>query len=318
MKFFLVVLVFFSSVLAGELHLPKFHFMASGAVNDIVVQDNKLYAATDASYLDVFSLINHKKIQSIKLDKIIDFMGDTIDSTIFSVDVMAGKIMMLSQGLKGYSRVYLYENEKLSLLIKDTDHLAVSKAKFLDKNTLLLALLSDEIISYDIQKNKQNYRVASSASKFSDFVLNEDKSQVVVADESGTLQVLNTKDGKHLLTLSGQNLDDVFGVDYKNGIIATAGKDRRVVIYDTNVGEAYYKTSSFFIYSVGLSPSGTVAAYSSDVSNNITLFNTSTQSIIAEYGGNKSPLSKILFISEDEFIVSSAKKKINLYKRGEE
>ena len=318
MKFFLLILVFFSFIFAKELHLPKAHFMASGSVNDIVVQNKKLYAATDASCLDIFSLQNHKKIKTIKLEKIIDFMGDTIDTTIFSVDVIAGKIMMLSQGLEGYNRVYIYEKGKLDLLVADKDHLAISKAKFLDKNTLILALLSDEIISYNITKHKQNYRVDSSSSKFSDFVLNEDKSQVVVADESGDLQLLSTKNGKHLETFSGNNLDDVFGVDYKNGIIATAGKDRRVVIYDIKKGGAYYKTSSFFIYSVGLSPSGKIVAYSSDVNNNITLFDTKTKENIAEYGGNKSPLSKILFLNENEFIVSSAKKKINLYKRNEE
>ena len=313
MKFFLLLFLFNVSIFAGELLSPKFHFTASGSVNDIVVKGNKLYAATDASCLDIFNLKTHKKIQTIKLEKIVDFMGDIIDATIFSVDVIDNQIMMLSQGLDGYSRIYLYQDAKLSLLIKNRDKLAVSKAKFLNNDTLLLGLLSDEIISYNIKTNKQNYRIDSSSSKFSDFVLNEDKSQVVVADESGNLQLLRTKDGKHLHSFNGQNLDEVFGVDYKKGIIITAGKDRRVVVYDTNSNDSYYKSSSFFIYSVGLSPSGIIAGYSSDVHNNITIFNTKTKSIIAEYGGNRSPLSKILFVSEKEFIVSSASKKINLY-----
>jgi len=117
MKFFLLVLVFFSSLFARDLHLPKAHFMASGSVSDIVVNDNKLYAATDASCLDIFNLKTYKKTESIKLDEIVDFMGDTIETTIFSVDVIDAKIMMLSQGLQGYSRVYIYEKNKLSLLI---------------------------------------------------------------------------------------------------------------------------------------------------------------------------------------------------------
>jgi len=312
MKFFLLILVFFSFIFAKELHLPKAHFMASGSVNDIVVQNKKLYAATDASCLDIFSLKNHKKIKSIILDKIIDFMGDKIDTTIFSVDVINNRIMMLSQGLEGYSRVYLYEKGKLFLLIKDKDHLAVTKAKFLDRNTLLLALLSDEIISYDIKKHKQNYRVDSSSSKFSDFVLSEDKSQVVVADESGDLQLLSTKDGKHLHMFSGENLDDVFGVDYKNGIIATAGKDRRVVIYDGT--SAYYKTAHFFIYSVGLSPSAKLVGYASDEQNNVTVFRTKTKSTVGVFGPNKMTISNILFINENEFFINSSSRNIGYYK----
>lgn len=313
MRTVFLLIVFMNVLFAKELQLPQAHFIASGGVNDIVIQNNKLYAATDASCLDIFNLKDYKKIQSIQLEKIVDFMGDTIETTIFSVDVMAGKIMMLSQGLKGYSRVYLFQNGKLSALIKDEDHLAITKAKFLDKHTLLFALLSDEIIAYDIKNHTQNYRVDSSASKFSDFVLSEDKSEVIVADESGDLQLLHTKDGQHLKSFTGKNLDDVFGVDYKNGIIATAGKDRRIVIYDTKRDTAYYKKSSFFIYSVGLSPSGQRVAYSSDVYNNIRLFNTQTKETIAEFSGNKSPPSKILFINENTFLVSSAKKMINSY-----
>ena len=313
MRTLLLFLMLITSLFSKELHLPQAHFRASGAVNDIVAHNNRLYAATDASSLDIFSLKNQQKIKSIHLEKIVDFMGDSVDTTIFSVDVTDTKIMMLSQGLEGYSRVYIFEDEKLSALIKDEDHLAITKAKFLDNNTLLLALLSDEIISYDIAKHVQNYRVDSSASKFSDFVLSEDKSQVVVADESGDLQLLRTQDGKHLKSFTGENLDDVFGVDFKKGIIATAGKDRRVVIYDTRGANTYYKKSSFFIYSVGLSPSGNRVAYSSDVHNNITLFNTQTKETLAEFGGNKSPLSKILFLDENTFLVASAKKIINLY-----
>ena len=307
-------LFFFSFVNADTFHQPQAYFLASGGVSDMVVAKGKLYVATDASCVDVFQVKNQKKITTINLDKIVDFMGDIVDTKVFSVDVNSKKMMILSQGLDGYSRVYIYEKKKLKLLIDEKKHLAIIKAKFLSESTLILALLSDEIISYDIQKQQQNYRVDSSASKFSDFVLKEDKSQVIVADESGDLQVLDTQSGKHLQTLSGKNLDDVFGVDYKNGIIATAGKDRRVVIYNQKNASAYYKSSSFFIYSVGLSPSGNIVAYSSDVKNNITLFNTHTKSTIKKFGGNKSPLSKILFLNEKEFLVASSRKKINFYR----
>ena len=104
------------------------------------------------------------------------------------------------------------------------------------------------------------------------------KTEIVVADESGELQIYNTKSSKHIKTLSGQNLDNVFAVDYKNEIIATAGQDRRVVVYNMNYNSAYYKTSNFLIYSVGLSPSGKFVAYASDENNNVTVFKKNTKS----------------------------------------
>ena len=102
-------------------------------------------------------------------------------------------------------------------------------------------------------------------------------------------------------------------VAYKNGIIATAGQDRRVVIYAYKFDSAYYKSSSFLIYSVGLSPSGKRVAYSSDENNNITVFNTITTSTLGKFGGNKMTLTNILFLNENEFLVASDDKTINFY-----
>ena len=314
MRYILLALIFSVTLFGAKIQKASLAYKASGNVTDMVVSKGLLYASTDASCVDVFNLKTKKVIKKIKIDQIEDFTGEVIDAKIFTVDILDGKVLILSQGLKGYNRVYIYEHDKLSLLIADSDELAVSKAKFLDKNKILLALISDEIISYDIKNKKIIYRATSSASTFSDFDLSDDKKKVIVADESGDLQLLRTKDGSHFKSFSGQNLDNVFQVDYKKGIIVTAGKDRRIVIYNTLLNSSYYKSSNFFIYSVGLSPSAKIVAYSSDVNNNVTLFNRKTKSTLGVFGGNRSTLSKILFLNENEFLVSGASQKINLYK----
>ena len=314
MKYIFVIFVLILPLFAGKMQTPVDKYIASSSVTDMVVQKNRLYVATDGSCIDIFNLKSKKLVQKITIEKIEDFMGDIIDAKIFSVDIINNKILILSQGMQGYRRVYIYENDALSLLIQESDSLSIAKAKFIDKNTIFLALLSDEIISYDMKKHHKNYRVSASASKFSDFALSDDKRKVAVVDESGDMQLLRTKDGSHIHSYSGENLDNVFGVDYKSHFIATAGQDRRIVIYNTQTNAAYYKSSSFFIYCVGFSPSGKLAAYSSDVKNNITLFNTSTKINIAQYKGTKSTLSKILFLDEKTFLVSSNSRTINLYK----
>lgn len=314
MKIILILSFLIASLFGTLIEQPLLSLESSGAVTDMVALKDKLYSATDASCVDVFDLKTKKMIQKIEIEKIKDFMGDIVDAKVFSVDVLNNKLLILSQGTQGYRRVYIYANDALKLVIPDSLSLSIAKAKFLDKDTILLALLSDELISYDITKQKQNYRVQASNSKFSNFALNEKKTQVVVSDESGNLQLMNTKDGSLIKTYKGQNLDDVFQVDYKNGIIATAGKDRRVVIYDTKTDSAYYESSSFFIYSVGLSPSGKLVGYASDVNNNVTVFNTKTKKTLGVFGGNKITLSNILFLNEKEFLVSSDDEIINLYK----
>lgn len=314
MKNIFTLIILISSLYGATLQKPTAQFISSGAVTDIVYKDAKLYSATDASCVDIFDTTTKKIIKKIKVSQIKDFMGDIIDSKVYSIDVIKDKILILSQAQKGARRVHIYENGKLELFIPYTDRLFIAKAKFINENTILLGLLSNEIISYDLKNKKINYRVSISQSKFSNFALNEDKSEVVIADESGDLKIHATKDASRLKELSGQNLDNVFQVDTKNGIIATAGQDRRVVIYAPKFNSAYYEHAKFLIYSVGLSPSGKIVGYASDEDNNVALFNTITKSKLGLYGGNKMTLSNILFINEKEFFVSSDDKTINFYK----
>jgi hypothetical protein len=312
-KSILLILLFVSTLCFGvDIKKPVASYEASGGVIDMLHANGKLYAATNASSVDIFDIKSKEMIQQIKVGKIKDFMGDEINSKVYSVDVIDDKILILSLGNKGFRRVHIFSDNKLELIIPIEERLYISEAKFIDSDTILLALLSDDIISYNIKTKKQNWSVQSSQSKFSHFVLNEDKSKVIVADESGNLKIHSTKDGKHLKTLSGENLDNVFRVDTKNGIIATAGQDRRVVIY--GAGKPYYKTANFLIYSVGLSPSGKYVGYASDENNNVTVFNTRTKSTIGVFGDNKMIISTIVFLNEKEFFVSCDDKTINFYK----
>ena len=308
-----IVVLVISSLFGADIQQPSKQYSTSGSVVDMAVQDERLYSATDASCVDVFDLKTAKLVSQINVEKIKDFMGDIIHSKVYSVDVMKGRVVLLSQASKGFRRVHIHTEGKNELLISADDKLYIAKARFLDENTLLLALLGNQVISYDIKKRKQNWKVSVSQSKFSDFMMNEERDEVVVADESGDLKILSTKDGSLLKTLSGQNLDNVFQVDYKNGIIATAGQDRRIVVYNTLFLSAYYKSSSFLIYSVGISPSGKRVGYASDENNNVTVFDTSSKNTIGIFGGNKMTLNKILFLTETAFLVASDDRTVNLY-----
>ncbi|MBW6488120.1 WD40 repeat domain-containing protein [Sulfurimonas sp.] len=313
MKPFILLTLLVGFLFGADIKEPKASFISSGSVIDILYQDGRLYSATDAGCVDIFDFKSRAILKKIEVPKIEDFMGDEIDSKVYSVDKINTKIMILSQGRDGFRRVHINQDGKTQLLIDYSKALTIAKAKFLNENTILLALLSNELISYDIKKRTNNWLIQVSGAKFSDFVLNESKDEVVIADESGNLKIHSTKDGKLLKTLAGENLDNVFQVDYKNGVIATAGQDRRVVIYAPKTGSAYQIKSDFLVYSVGLSPSGAIVGYASDENNNVTLLNSVTKSKIARFGKNKMTLNRIVFINENEFLVASDDKTINLY-----
>lgn len=306
-------LILFLNLNAKDLE-PNFSLIASGAVTDLVLKEEKLYVATTASSLDIFDINTKEKIDSIKTSKIKDFTGDIIDSKIYSVDVLEDNILLVSQGEKGGRNLSIFNNGKISNLIEDKERLFIAYAKFLDENHLIFALLSNQIYLYDIKNKKILKELQISQSKFSNFKLTSDKTKVVVSDESGILTMLNSKTFEIIKTFKNQNLDNVFQVDIKNDIILTAGQDRRSAVYSLDGRISYYKEFSFLIYSAGLSPSGTLAAVASDEENNVTVFNVNSKENICNLTQNRSTLTNILFINENEIIVSSDDKKINFYK----
>jgi len=309
-----LITLLFLLQLNAEILKPNFIYEGSGGVTDMVYKDAKLYAATAEGTVDIYDTKEQRLIKTIKVPNIKDFVGDEVASKVYSVDIVNGKIMIASQGKMGYRRVHIYENEKLTEVISTERSYTISKAKFIDENRLLIALLSNELILYDIQNDKALYREQISASKFSNFALNEKKDELVLADESGDLELISVKDGKILKQFKGQNVDNVFQLDYKNGIIITAGQDRRTAIYSRDGAVAYYKEGSFLIYSAALSPSGKVAAYAADEHNNVTLFDTQSKANIAKLGFHKATLTNILFINEKELFTASDDNHINYWK----
>ncbi len=313
MRVLLFLTFLFSFLFSAEIKEPARSFTSSGGVVDLLYKEGRVYSATNASCVDIFDYKSGMLIEKIKVEKIEDFMGDLVDSKVYSIDLFNDKMLILSQDKQGFRRVHIHQDGKTKLLFDHSKSLTVAKARFLDENTILLGLLSNELVSYDINKGSINWMTQVSGAKFSDFALNETKETVVVADESGDLKIHSTKDGKRLKLLSGQNLDNVFQVDYKNSVVATAGQDRRAVIYDLKSDSSYYIESGFLIYSVGLSPDGRTVGYASDEENNISLVDVSTKTPLGKFGGNKMTLTKIVFINKNEFLTASDDKVINLY-----
>ena len=315
-KLFLIAFYFNLFVLtinAKDLN-PSKSLIASGGVSDLVLVENKLFVATTASAIDIFDISTDEKIDSIKLPKIKDFIGDTIDSKIYSVDVLNDSVLILSQGEQGGRNLGIYKNGQMQNIIDDSQRMFIGRAKFLDENHIIYALLSNQIYLYDIQNKKILKEIQISQSKFSNFKLTKDKSKFIVSDESGVITMLDSKSFEVLKTFKNQNLDNVFQADIKGNLILTAGQDRRAAVYNIDTNSAYYKEFSFLIYSVALSPNTNLAAVASDEENNVTIFNTKTKENLYKLFLNKATLSNILFLNENELFVASDDKEINYYK----
>ncbi len=284
---------------------PVENIEINGTAKDMVLEGNRLVIATDMGHIEVYDIEKKQKIKEISIPDVKDFMGDMMPARVMSTDVIGDKYLLLSDsGKGGYSNLYVYD-KNLTQLLSAEDREAIIKARFIDETHILLGYLSNEVALLDIKTKKEQYRIQLSESKFSDFALNEDKSQVVFSCESGVLNVVDVKSGKKLKELKGQNVDNVYRVDFKNGMVSGAGQDQRGSLYDVRTGRGDYIKGSFLIYGTALSPSASKVAFAMDEKNNISIYNTSSKSKIALLKGQKSTLNVIIFKDENRLFSAS-------------
>ncbi|WP_294957432.1 hypothetical protein [Sulfurovum sp.] len=278
----------------------------NGTAKDMVLEGDHLVVATDMGHIEVHDTVKKEKIKEISIPDVKDFMGDIAPARVMSTDTIDGKYLLLSDsGKGGYSNLYLYDDHNLTQLLSAEDKEAIIKARFIDGTHILLGYLSNEVALLDITTKKERYKVQLSESKFSDFALNEDKTQAVFACESGVLSIVDVQSGKMLKELKGQNLDNVYKVDFKHGMVSGAGQDQRASLYDVASGKGDYIKGHFLIYATALSPLADKVAFAMDEKNNISIFNTSTKSKIALLKGQKSTLNVIIFKDENRLFSAS-------------
>ena len=306
MKHVLAALLLSASLFAVESYVPVATIDINGTAKDMVLHQNRLLVATDKGHIEVYDSESREKVKEVFIPDVKDFMGDVMPARVMSTDALDGQYLLLSDsGKGGYSDLYLYKEEKLVKILGPEDKSAIIKARFVDENRILLGYLSDEVGLLDIVSKKELYRTQLSESKFSDFMLNEDKSQAVFSCESGVLSILDVKSGKVIKELEGQNVDNVYKVDYKSGMVSGAGQDRRGSLYEVKSGKGTYIPGDFLIYATALSPSAKKVAFAMDEKNNISIYNMASKSKIALLKGQKSTLNVIIFQDENRLFSAS-------------
>ncbi len=291
---------------------PVHTFLASGAVTDLVLKDELLYIATNKNTIDVFNTKNNQVVTKIKVPIIKNFIGDIIDAKIYSIDIIENRVLIVAQGEKGFRNIYEYKNNQLKPIITTDKKMYISKSKYINEDQIIISSLGNQLFLYDLKTKKILWQIQVSQSRFSNFALNENRTKIIIADESGSLKQVNTKTGEQEKVYSGLNVDNVFQVDIKNNTIITASKDRRCAIYQ-NFNQ-YYKKANFFVYSAGLSPSGKIAGFSNNEDNDIMIFNTQNKKQLHTLKGHKATLSNILFKNENELFSASDDNEVYYWK----
>lgn len=310
-RLILILIFTISSVVGMDNLKPSFSINAHGDVQDMVYLNNTLYVATSVGVVDVFNIKNRKIQGSIKIPKIKDISSQPIDAKIYSIDTFANQLIFVSEGENGHRNLWFSKDNRCNKLISTNQKWTIKEAKFVDKNRVLIALLSNELILWEINTRKIIYRVQPTSLYFSHFALSEDRKTFVTTDESGEIRQINSQNGKVIRVYSGINLDKIFQLDYKKGVILSGGQDRKAGIYGTKSNGAM--DFDFLLYSVALSSDAKYGAIAYNENSDIVIIDILGKNRLYNLQGSVATITKIIFMSNKQIIASSEDKKINIW-----
>jgi len=303
-RFGLLFYVVFSTILCfGQVIQPALKIKTSGAITDFFIDGSNITLSTDAGTIEEFSLSSGKRLNINNLHMMVDFMGDPAPTKVYSIDRFETKILIVTQGNHGFRNLLIADkNDTIKVIDANRDKLMIKKARFINNKFILLGLMSNELILYDFDKKEIVYTSTISAYSFSDFYLNKNKQFAYSSDESGIVHKIDVIDGKIVEEFAGNNVDNVYRLVYKNGVIITAGQDRRVGVYNSITGKNYYLQKDFLIYSVALSSDAFIGAFTASEENDISVFNVETRNELMKLKGHTSVITKMEFIDKHTLV----------------
>ncbi len=285
-----------------EVH-PTLKIKTAGAITDFFIENSKVVLSTDGGTIETYNINTGKQTDFVQLPQMKDFMGDDVPTKIYSIDKVMGKLLVVTQGHHGFRNVSTFENGKQEEIFNaDKDKLMIKKARWINNNTILLGLMSNDLILFDVGQKKVICELSISPYTFSDFSLTTDKQFVFTADESGIVHKIEVNNCLVKQEFTGINVDNIYQIVTKNRIVISAGQDRRVGVYNTIIGEDYFLQKGFLVYSVGLNAEGSIGAYSATEDNKISIFKTASRNESCVLSGHESVVTKMAFFDDHTLI----------------
>jgi len=298
-RIFLIFLLISFSLFAETILLKS--VKVKGSILDFVVRDDRIYFATDKSKVLVYDK-DLNKLEEIKVRKIKNFLDELIDSDIYSVDEIDKKVLLLAQAEDGYSELFIFKNGKLEKVLDKSLKLYAKAAKFIDKNRVLLALMSDDVVIFDINLKKIICKKSVGEYFFSTMAIDATRTRAVIGDEGGEVVVVNTKKCDIEKRFVDINKDKILALYIANNLVAAGGRDKKLVIYNLDNKSYKFLKGEFFVYVTSISPGGTLVAYADNEKYDIKVVEYPTFNRISILSGHKNIINKIIFLDENILI----------------
>ena len=314
MKKILYIFIVMSHILLYAKNItPLTTIQTSGIVSDFVEDKGYLYVGTDAGVVDIIDLSTQKIVKQIHFGSFQTARGEMLPVRVHCVDRFQNKTLLVTSGISGFRNVWVDDGKTLKKIIDESKHIMPKSAFFTQEGKIVFGTFGSDTILYDNLENTKLYERHISPSTMGGMALSQDKKKMIISDESGEVRVMDVNTSKVEKTLSKEHVDNIYRVAYSQGVIVTAGQDRRVGVYFPN-GNSYHLKSNFLVYAVGLSPNAKTAIYSSGFEHDLQLFDTANGSKGDTLVGHYAIPNKILFINETSIISSGDEDKIFFWK----
>lgn len=273
---------------------------------DIVIRHNIVWGSLANG--EVLKISPYGKIlEKMQLPKKIDAWGEHLSQQAMSLDVSTDGSMVAIAGEEG--SVFISKNKKIQKTSFMTRSV-IKKIAFASPTQLLIAMISNEITLYDIVAQKVVWTITGGTSPLSDMAISGKKDVALIAGEAGIVKFFNPLTGATIGSFKGGNVDNIYKLDYQNGITLTSGQDRRAIVYSPQGKVIARVNGSFLIYAGGLSPLAKTAAIATDEQNTITIFDIEKQRVQTIAKGHNATLNRIAFIDEKKFVSCADENKI--------
>ena len=313
-KLLLYLLLFTFWVFASDIK-PIKNAKIDAAVLDMVVTNDNIYVATDASAVVVLdSNLSLKK--EIKVRKIKDFMGELNDADIYSVDVIEDKILFLAQAEDGYAELFIHENNQTKKVLDKSLMLYAKAAKFVDSKRAVLALMSDELVLYDIEKQKIIKRAKAGEYFYSAMAMDKSRKYVVVGDEGGEVIVVDPNTLQRIKLFKDVNKDKILSLFINAPLVAAGSRaDKKLALYNIDGGKPKtYKNPDFFVYVVGLSLDNRYVLYGDNEKYILKVADTNSLDVKYRLVGHKNIVNVIRFIDNKLLLTGSETGEIMMWR----
>jgi len=298
MKTLFLITIFTVSLFAVS-SVNKFH--ASSVILDMILKENTIYVSTAGGTVETFDILSKKHTILLKLKPLINFFDEEYDTKIYSIDINKhGDLLLLAEDAEGKRRLIFFKDKKLS---SKKCKVIYKEARFVDENRILLVTLSNEVSLYNVAKKKILYTKALTSYSFSDFSLNDDLA--AITGESGDVYMFDYENKKVVKVLTGANKDNVYSVDYKSGLVLTAGQDRFVGLYDLKNKKFKRLKTNFLVYACALSKDAKFSAFMSNEDSQISVIDNENLNVLAKLNGHKSTVNRIVFKSNNHLFSSA-------------